>query len=186
MLDYIITNMDVRSTRSRLIGNMTFETGGPVLAVKNVEMQATPVNFDLLRTLNGKNFPYDWRAISRTVRASGGPLTHFKVEESALIFEDAHVPGAVTEARGEGELDILFPAFTAFHGFNVDVATLDLRTLQYLNPLFPTVKGTVSGTATLDSSWLDVRFSNASLFHHDGNLPVSQRPQQPSDVGRSI
>ena len=173
-LDYIITSMDVRSTRSRLLGNMTFETGGPVLAVKDVELQATPVNFDLLRTLNGKNFPYDWQGnITGTIRASGGPLTHFKVEESALIFEDAHVPGAVTEARGEGELDILFPAFTAFHDFNVDVATLDLRTLQYLNPLFPRVKGTVSGTATLDSSWLDVRFSNASLFHHDGNLPVS-------------
>src|SRR6185437_668479 len=127
------------------------------------------------RTLNGKKFPYDWQGdINGTVRASGGPLNHFKVEESALIFDDAHVPGAVTEARGEGELDILFPAFTAFHSFNVDVATLDLRTLQYLNPLFPRIKGTVSGTATLDSSWLDVRFSNANLLHHDGNLPVSR------------
>src|SRR6266550_548722 len=173
-LDYILTNMDVRTTRSRLLGNMTFETGGNILAVKDVELQATPVNFDLLRTLNGKSFPYDWQGnITGTVRAPGGPLNHFKVEESALIFEDAHVPGAVTEARGDGELDILYPAFTAFHGFNVDVATLDLRTLQYLNPLFPKLKGTVSGTATLDSSWLDVRFSNASLFHHDGNLPVS-------------
>ncbi|HZF72356.1 MAG TPA: hypothetical protein VEZ51_02930, partial [Gemmatimonadaceae bacterium] len=173
-LDYILTNMDVRTTRSRLLGNMTFETGGNVLAVKDVELQATPVNFDLLRTLNGKPFPYDWQGnITGTVRASGGPLNHFKIEQSALIFDDAHVPGAVTEARGEGELDILFPAFTAFHAFNVDVATLDLRTLQYLNPLFPKLKGTVSGTATLDSSWLDVRFSNANLFHHDGNLPVS-------------
>jgi len=173
-LDYIISNMDVRSTRSRLLGNMTFETGGDVLAVKNVELQATPVNFDLLRTLNGKKFPYDWQGnITGTIRAAGGPLNHFRVDESALIFEDAHVPGAVTEARGDGELDILFPAFTAFHSFNVDVATLDLRTLQYLNPLFPKIKGTVSGTATLDSSWLDVRFRNASLFHHDGGLPVS-------------
>jgi autotransporter translocation and assembly factor TamB len=173
-LDYILTNMDVRTTRSHLIGNMTFETGGPVLAVKNVEMQAAPVNFDLLRTLNGKQFPYDWQGnITGTVRASGGPLNHFRIEESALIFDDAHVPGAVTEARGEGELDILFPAFTAFHGFNVNVATLDLRTLQYLNPLFPKIKGTVSGTATLDSSWLDVRFRNADLFHHDANQPVS-------------
>src|SRR5690349_17494417 len=173
-LDYIITNMDVRSTRSHLLGNMTFGTGGNVLAVKNVELQAAPVNFDLLRTLNGKPFPYNWQGnITGTVRASGGPLNHFKVEESALIFEDANVPGAQTEARGNGELDILFPAFTAFHGFNVDVATLDLRTLQFLNPQFPRIKGTVSGTATLDSSWLDVRFSNASLFHHDGNLPVS-------------
>ena len=173
-LDYIITNMDVRSTRSHLLGNMTFETGGNVLAVKNVELQAAPVNFDLLRTLNGKPFPYNWQGnITGTIRAPGGPLNHFRVEESALIFEDANVPGAVTEARGNGELDILFPAFTAFHGFNVDVATLDLRTLQYLNPLFPRIKGTIAGTATLDSSWLDVRFSNASLFHHDGNLPVS-------------
>jgi hypothetical protein len=173
-IDYVISKMDVRTTRSRLLGDMTFETGGEVLAVKNVELQATPVNFDLLRTLNGKPFPYDWQGnLTGTVRAPGGPLNHFRIEESALIFEDAHVPGAVTEARGEGELDILFPAFTAFHRFNVDVATLDLRTLQYLNPLFPKLKGTVSGTATLDSSWLDVRFTNASLYHHDGNLPVS-------------
>src|SRR3954467_7326864 len=174
-LDYIISNMDVRSTRSRLIGNMTFETGGDVLAVRNVDIQATPVNFDLLRTLNGKQFPYDWQGnITGTIHAPGGPLNHFRVDQSALIFEDAHVPGAVTEARGEGELDILFPACTAFHSFNVDVATLDLRTLQYLNPLFPRIKGTVSGTATLDSSWLDVRFRNADLLHHDGNEPVSR------------
>jgi autotransporter translocation and assembly factor TamB len=173
-LDYIITNMDVRTTRSRLLGQMTFGTGGPVLAVKNVDLQAAPVDFDLLRTLNGKTFPYDWQGkITGNVRASGGPLNHFKVEQSALIFEDAHVPGAVTEARGEGELDILFPAFTAFHDFNVDVATLDLRTLQYLNKFFPRVRGTVSGTATLDSSWLDVRFRNADLLHHDANQPVS-------------
>ncbi|HZD84783.1 MAG TPA: translocation/assembly module TamB domain-containing protein, partial [Gemmatimonadaceae bacterium] len=173
-LDYILTKMDVRTTRSRLLGQMTFGTGADVLAVKNVDLQAAPVDFDLLRTLNGKKFPYDWQGkITGNVRASGGPLNHFRVEQSALIFEDAHVPGAVTEARGEGELDILFPAFTAFHGFNVDVATLDLRTLQFLNPFFPRIKGTVSGTATLDSSWLDVRFRNADLFHHDGNEPVS-------------
>src|SRR2546423_3188950 len=58
-LDYVLSNMDVRTTRSRLLGNMTFETGGEVLAVKNFELQATPVNFDLLRTLNGNPFPYD-------------------------------------------------------------------------------------------------------------------------------
>ncbi|HMI55579.1 MAG TPA: hypothetical protein VK494_05285, partial [Gemmatimonadaceae bacterium] len=173
-LDYILTNMDVRTTRSRLLGNMTFGTGGPVLAVKNVELDAAPVDFDLLRTLNGKPFPYDWQGKLRgTVRASGGPLNHFKIEQSAVVFEDAHVPGALTEARGEGELDILFPAFTAFHGFNVDIAALDLRTLQYLNPLFPKIKGTISGTTTLDSTWLDVRFSNADLFHRDANQPVS-------------
>jgi hypothetical protein len=174
-LDYVLTNMDVRTTGSRLMGQMTFETGGPVLVVKNVDLDAMPVDFDLLRTFNGKDFPYDWQGkFIGNVKAPGGPLNHFKVDRSSLIFEDAHVPGAITEIAGEGELDILFPAFTAFHNFNVDVATLDLRTLQYLNPLFPKLKGSVSGTATLDSSWLDVRFRNADLQHHDGARPVSR------------
>jgi autotransporter translocation and assembly factor TamB len=173
-IDYVLTKMDVRTTGSRLMGQMTFGTGGSVLAVKNVDVEAMPVDFDLLRTFNGKNFPYDWQGkITGHVKAPGGPLNHFLVEQSSLIFEDAHVPGAITEAAGRGELDILFPAFTAFHDFHVDVATLDLRTLQYLNPLFPKLKGTVSGTATLDSSWLDVRFKDADLYHHDGPQPVS-------------
>lgn len=174
-LDYVLTNLDVRSTRSRLTGRMTFATGGPVLIVKDVSLAARPVNFDLLRTLNGKPFPYNWQGdINGTVVASGGPLTHFKVEQSALTFADAHVPGAITRAKGKGELDILLPALTAFHGFDVSVETLDLRTLQYLNPLFPRLKGTVSGVATLDSSWLDVRFRNAQLLHRDGSSPQSQ------------
>jgi len=174
-LDYVLTKLDMRSTRSHLTGRMTFSTGGRVLVVKDVALAAQPVNFDLLRVLNGKQFPYDWQGdITGTVAASGGPLDHFKVEQSSLAFADAHVRGAVTRATGRGELDILLPAFTAFHGFDVAVQTLDLRTLQYLNPLFPRLKGTVSGTATLDSSWLDVRFRNAALVHHDGGAPESR------------
>lgn len=174
-MDYVLTNMDVRTTGSRLMGQMTFETGGPILVVKNVDLEAMPVDFDLLRTFNGKEFPYDWQGrFTGHVTAPGGPLNRFRVDQSSLIFEDAHVPGAITEIAGEGELDILYPAFTTFRNFNVDVATLDLRTLQYLNPLFPKLKGTVSGTATLDSSWLDVRFRNADLLHHDGARPVSR------------
>src|ERR1700693_4954335 len=163
-----------RSAVSRLMDAMTFSVCNPILAVKNLDLQAAPVDFDLLRTLNGKPFPYDWQGkITGIVTGACGPLNHFKVDQSSLIFEDAHVPGAITTASGEGELDILYPAFTAFHDFHVDVQTLDLRTLQYLNPLFPKGKGTVSGTATLDSSWLDVRFRNADLLHHDGALPLS-------------
>ena len=174
IIDYVLTKMDVRTTGSRLLGAMTFAVGGPVLAVKNVNLQAAPVDFDLLRTFNGKDFPYDWQGtITGNVLASGGPLNRFRVEGSFLTFSDANVPGAITRATGQGELDILFPAFTAFHGFNVDVDQLDLRTLQYLNPLFPRIKGIVKGTATLDSSWLDVRFRNANLTHHDGSRPVS-------------
>ena len=69
-LDYAITSMDVRTTKSRLLGDMTFETGGPVLSVHDVKLRADPVDFDLLRALNGKPFPADWQGtITGTVAA---------------------------------------------------------------------------------------------------------------------
>ena len=168
-LDYVIHDMDVRSTRSRLRGSMTFETGGAVLAVHDVKLQADPVDFDLLRTLNGKPFPADWQGtLTGTVTARGGPLTHFYVDASDLTFRDAHVKDAVSHIQGKGELDILFPAFTAFHNFYAQTDKFDLRTLVAIYPAFPRMTGTVSGNAVLDSSWLDVRVSNATLTHTDG------------------
>jgi translocation and assembly module TamB len=175
VMDYELTKMDVRSTRSRLIGAMTFAVGGPVLGVKDVNLRADPVNFDLLRALNGKAFAVDWQGDVRgTVVARGGPLTHFVVDTSHLTFQDAHVPGAVSELSGRGELDILKPAVTAFHHFAVNAKAVDLRTIEYLYPNFPRLLGTVSGTATLDSSWLDVRFSNADVTHHTPGAPPTR------------
>ena len=175
IMDYAITRMDVRSTRSRLRGSMTYAVGGPVLAVKDVSVEAAPLNFDLLRALNGKKFPYDWQGdITGTVRGVGGPLNRFRVDDSHFTFADAHVPGAISRGSARGGLDILYPAFTTFRGLDINIETLDLRTLQYLNPEFLELRGTVSGTARLDSSWLDVRFSNADIVHHDGDLPTSR------------
>jgi translocation and assembly module TamB len=169
ILDYALSEMDVRTTRSRLRGDMTFGVGGPVLIVKDLALEAAPVNFDLIRALNGKPFPYNWQGnLTGTVRARGGPVNRFHVDDARITFADANVPGAVTRATAKGDLDILFPAFTTFRGFDVDVAQLDLRTLVFLNPNFPRVTGIVSGTATLDSMWLDVRFRNADLTHADG------------------
>ena len=109
---------------------MTFETGGPVLSVHDVKLQADPVDFDLLRTLNGKPFPADWQGtLTGTVTARGGPLTHFHVDAANLTFRDKHVPGAVSNIQGKGELDILYPAITAFHNFSARTTGFDLRTL---------------------------------------------------------
>ena len=169
VIEYRLTDMDVRSTKSRLRGNMTFAVGGPVLAVKNLKLEADPVDFDLVRTLNGGPFPTDWQGqLYGTVSGRGGPLNRFVVDAANMTWRDTHVPGAVTQLRGRGELDILFPAYTAFHGFKVDVARLDLRSIEYLFPSFPRLGGTIAGLATLDSSWLDVRFSDADITHQDG------------------
>lgn len=169
IINYGLARMDMRSTESHLTGDMTFGVGAPVLLVHDVNLHADPVDFDLLRTLAGKPFPEDWQGqVYGTVKGRGGPLTHFIVDQSQLAFHDAHVHGAVSTISGRGELDILQPASTVFHGFDAQIGSLDLRTIEYLFPSFPRLRGTISGTATLDSSWLDVRFSNADIVHHDG------------------
>ncbi|MFN2566847.1 MAG: translocation/assembly module TamB domain-containing protein [Gemmatimonadaceae bacterium] len=169
VIDYKLTEMDVRTTASRLRGQMTFGVGGPVLIVKDVALEADPVDFDLLRALNGKEFPIDWQGtLTGTVVARGGPVNRFYVDAANVSFHDRHVPGAVSHVAGRGELDILFPAFTKFRGFRAETRLLDLRSIEYLFPEFPLIGGTVAGTATLDSVWLDVRFSNADVYHRNG------------------
>ena len=167
--EYALSQMDVRSTRSRLQGAMTFVVGNEVLEVRDVNLRASPVNFDLFRTLAGEPFPVDWQGdLFGYVKGPGGPLTRFVVTESDVTWRDAHVAGAVSRFSGGGELDILEPALTNFHGFDVNVASLDLRSIEYLFPEFPRLGGSISGVATLDSSWLDVRFSNADVTHRNG------------------
>jgi hypothetical protein len=57
VLNYALSEMDVRTTGSRLRGAMTFGVGGPVLTVTDVSMRADPMDFRLIRQLNGKDFP---------------------------------------------------------------------------------------------------------------------------------
>ena len=181
VLDYRIHDMDVRSTRSRLRGEMTFGVGRPLLIAKNVRLEAAPVDFDLLRTLAGGPFTYDWQGkITGTVAATGGPLDRFRVDRGDLVFADANVPGAISRGTGRGVLDITLPALAVFRGFDVNVARFDLRTAQFLNPEFPRLNGTVSGTARLDSIWTDLRFSGADALHHDG----PGRPSRVTGSGR--
>ena len=169
-MDYRLDSMDVRSTRSHLVGEMTFGVGGgSKLQVRNVNLRADPVDFALIETLSGKPLPVPWAGqIFGEVRAPGGPVDNFAVTSFRGEFRDAHVPGAVSRMSGSGLLNIEFPAFTAFKGFDLAVQTLDLRSIEYLFPAFPKLNGTIAGTATLDSVWTDVRFSDADITHRDG------------------
>lgn len=169
VLDYRITRMDVRAARSHLVGDWTFGVGGPVLVVKDVNLRAEPVDFDLFRALAGGPFPVDWQGtLTGTVRGRGGRLDRFMVDHADITFRDKHVPGAVTRATASGGLDIVDPAFTQFLGLSLDIEALDLRTPQFLFADFPRLRGIISGTAVLDSSWLDVRFREADVTLRDG------------------
>jgi translocation and assembly module TamB len=169
VMDYKLGQLDMRSAGSHLTGEMTFGVGAPILQVRNVNLTASPLDFTFIHTLNGKPLPIDWQGqIYGSVRASGGPLTDFEVDAAHGEWRDAHVPGAVSRLSGSGGLDILSPLFTTFHDFHVDVGSLDLRSIEYLFPAFPPLGGTISGQATLDSIWTDVRFRDADILHRDG------------------
>ncbi|HEX7123121.1 MAG TPA: translocation/assembly module TamB domain-containing protein [Gemmatimonadaceae bacterium] len=170
IVDYAITDMNVRSTFSWLRGDMTFGIGAPVPILHDVDLVAQPLDFRLIETLAGEPLPLPWRGtLEGWLRARGGPLDRFEVDSAAIVFRDANVPGAVASGRASGELDISEPGTTVFHGFRVVLDSLDLRTLQFLNPAFPRLNGTVAGRATLDSSWLDVRFRDADVTHRYGS-----------------
>jgi translocation and assembly module TamB len=169
VLEYALSGMDVRTTRSRLTGAMTFAVGGPVLQVKDVALRARPVDFDLLRALAGGPFAYDFQGtLTGTVYGPGGRLDRFRVDSADVTFADRHVPGAVSRVRGRGGLDVLRPAFTKFRGFAVDAERVDLRTIRHLNREFPALGGVVRGRAVLDSSYLDVRARDGLFTHVDG------------------
>jgi translocation and assembly module TamB len=169
VMDYQLTKLDMRSTGSHLTGEMTFGVGAPILQVRNVNLTANPLDFDFIHTIVGTPLPIDWRGqIYGSVQATGGPLTNFEVDAARAEWRDSHVPGAVSRFSGSGGLDIVKPIFTSFHDFQVNVGSLDLRSIEYLFPAFPALGGTLSGQATLDSIWTDVRFRDAEVLHHDG------------------
>jgi translocation and assembly module TamB len=175
VLRYAITNMDARSLDSRLRGRMTWGVGGPVVTLTDVAMRADPLDFALLRQFNGIPFPYPWRGqITGTVKARGGPLHRFDVDDMRFTFSDANVPGATSVGRASGQVDILYPAFTRFRGFRVALERGDLRTPRFLNPEFARVNGFVRGSARLDSLWYDLRVRDMDMFHDDGTgAPLS-------------
>ncbi len=174
VIDYVLQDMDMRTMNSRLRGAMTFGVGAPVLILKDLALEAMPLDFRLIERFSGAPLPKPWRgALTGTVRARGGPVNRWLLNDARFTFNDFNVPGAVTRGSARGELDILFPAFTVFRGLRVDLAPLDLRTLQALDTVFPRLNGTLAGHAVLDSSWLDVRFTDADFTHQDGDAPVS-------------
>ena len=169
VMEYALRDMDAKSLRSHLRGKMTFGVGGPVLRITDVALDLQPANTDLLRQFNGRNFPYDWQGeLSGRVSARGGPVNKWMLDEAALSYADAHVPGAVSRATITGMLDILKPADAVFHDVLLTVSQLDLRTPRFVNKEFPTLEGIMRGSMRLDSTWYNARFSQADLDHVDG------------------
>jgi translocation and assembly module TamB len=173
-IDYALSGIDVRSTKSRLRGAMTFGVGEEILALTDVDLDLVPVNFALIEQFAGGPLTLPWAGdLSGHVRARGGPLDQFQVDSAAITFTDANVPGAVNRFSGSGMLDIVRPALTKFYDFSTQVHHFDLRTARALDSLFPPLEGWIYGTARLDSIWTDIRLRDADIHYAADSASVS-------------
>lgn len=175
LVEYVITQMDVRSHASRLRGQMTWGVKGPEVALRNVDLDLAPLDAELIERFNQGPLPIPLRGrIVGRVRGRGGPLSAFVVEDATATFFDGNVPGATARARADGTIDLSDPAFPVFLGVRMDIASFDLRTAQALEPTLPKLNGILSGSARIDSVWGDLRLSEADITHRDGDAPASR------------
>ncbi|HUK61718.1 MAG TPA: hypothetical protein VLV15_00250, partial [Dongiaceae bacterium] len=119
-MDFALKDMDLRTTKSRLRGAMTFSTGWPVLVLKDVDVRLEPADFDLIRAFSGGYSAVDFQGrFTGRVNAAGGRIDRWKVDSADLTYSDYHVPGAVSHLTARGELDLIAPSEAKFHGFDV-------------------------------------------------------------------
>ena len=117
VIDYAITNMDVRSTGSRLRGAMTYGVGAPVLIVKDVNLELAPLDFALLETLNGGRFSLPWKGrLTGTARARGGPVDRFPWTTPACSSPTATCRATSPAARRAGRSTFSIPATSSSTG----------------------------------------------------------------------
>ena len=175
-IEYVITEMDMRAHRSRIRGRMTWGVGKrDSTTLTDVDLDLAPLDAELMQRFNQGPLPVPLRGqLTGRVRASGGPLDRFVVEDATGVWRDANVPGAVSRATAQGMLDIREPAYPVFKGLAVTLGEFDLRTAQALDDEFPKLNGTIRGSAILDSIWGDIRFREMNITHRDGDSPESQ------------
>jgi translocation and assembly module TamB len=175
LMEYVITQMDVRTHASRLSGQMTWGVKGSDVSLRNVDLDLAPLSVELMERFAQGPLPIPLRGrLVGRLRGRGGPLSAFVVEDATATFFDGNVPGATSQFRANGTVDITDPAYPVFLGVNMNVASFDMRTAQALEPSLPKLNGTLSGSARVDSVWGDMRLGNMDITHRDGDGPTSR------------
>ena len=172
-LRYTIDSVDATATASRFRGRFVAEVGDAV-AIRQLDIFAEPLDFALIREIFGDAVPPPpWDgALHGRLRASGGPLNRWRIDPSALEFEDRRVGGVRSRLTVSGELDLL-AATTVFRPLNIIIDSLDVRTAGAVVTVADSLRGYLTGRVRLDGPMENYRFSDLSLTHHVGALPLS-------------
>ncbi len=163
----------VEATGSRVQGQLVAEFGD-TLAVRDLDVTAAPLDFQLIREIFGADkppAPWDGTVAGR-LRGPGGPLRAFRVDESTLEFTDRRIGSAVSRLTISGELDLQAEQ-AVFKPLTVRIDSLDVRTVGAVTDVADSLSGYLRGAVVLNGPINNVRFRDLDLLHIDGNLPRS-------------
>jgi len=172
-IEIALSALEVRARGSRIRGGLTVVVGEQDPVVRDLDLEAAPIDLALVARLTKTPLPVDG-IISGRLRAAGGPLDRFVVDRAAFTFRDRRVPGAVSSAQLRGAFDLSRAETPVFRGVTVRLDSLDLRTLHAIDSTVPRLAGQVVASVRLDSTLRALRFRDLDLLHRDGEAPPSQ------------
>lgn len=168
-----VSEFVIEATHSLVSGRLVADIG-EILAIRDLDATAAPLDLRLVRELFGDSSPPPpWDgALRGRVRAPGGPLNRFELSPSTLEFEDRRIGGALSRVTIGGTLDLLEEG-TMLNPLDVRVDSLDIRTVGAVTEVADSLRGFLAGRVRLQGALSDIAFTDLELVHTDGALPVT-------------
>ncbi len=171
VLEIKLDPLDVSYGGGTLTGRVTAfsATDTGIVAVRQGDLVANDLSLELARPFLD-TLPFYGRLTGHTIVDGPTGALHL---ETDWVFRDSLVPGwPTTRIRGRGEVDVRGRGVDlGFRPFEVEAATLDLRTVRRLVPAIGLV-GELDAVGTLNGTLHNAHFSG-TLRHRDHDLPVS-------------
>ena len=174
VMEYALSNLDVRTGGSRVRGAATFGVGGPLLSITKLAIVADPLTTKEIEAFLAAPLPLPMRgAIRGLVRGAGGPMNAFVLDEVEGTYVDQRRPDAPVPVRAHGTLDLSQRGATAYHALVVSLPSLDARVLRLLVPTTPDIHGIVAFSSTLDGGKDAVAMSGMRATFTDQDAHVT-------------
>jgi len=172
---YRFTELAVRATGTDLRGRLLMDVGpGDEIAVRDLDLMASPLDLRLVREIFGDSSPPPpWDGTVRgRLRASGGPLTSWRIDPSTLVFDDRRVGNAQSRFTISGTMDLLAEQ-TIFKPLNIRIDSMDVRTAGGVTEIADSLRGYLTGRVQIAGPLDNILFRDLDLLHIDGDLPRS-------------
>jgi translocation and assembly module TamB len=169
--EYAVSNADLRTTRSVVRGGVTIELSeSNDLSIREAALDVAPLHTELLKILVPEGLPPELRGgLTGRVVARGGARGALRVDTLVARYTDDAVPGSVSRITARGALTLGATGGVSFSRLAIAVDPVDARTVVRIVPSLAPLSGHLVGRVTLDSTFEQMRFSDADLRYAEGS-----------------